>query len=183
MPDHSPEPWGLAPGTNANYAGARAGDYEKYRQKCFVVHSEDSNTHFVADLVVDTMPIGQANAERIVACVNVCEGMSTEQLQAILDGELGMHLLEPQTLKDLDQAIGLLSNALEKPTSRYDDLSAAIFGDTEPVLQGNLVHKNDLAWADITWTTPATGTLRNGRHVKMIGEVWCYIDEEEEKDE
>ena len=78
---HSPEPWMHAPDYDEN-----DGDV--------ILASNDANVAIVlsspifADAQNEKYPreVVIANAERIVACVNACAGLSTEQLEALEQG-------------------------------------------------------------------------------------------------
>ena len=69
MTEHTPEPWGLFSrhGTTA------------------IVDVDDANKEIVAWMGFDRSEIPKrvhkANARRIVACVNACKGMTTEELE------------------------------------------------------------------------------------------------------
>jgi len=68
---HGPEPWYIdrddRPGMSWNMAiGIRR---EPYKQVCFMAHSESDNN-------VE----GNANAERIVSCVNACAGIENPEV-------------------------------------------------------------------------------------------------------
>lgn len=68
MSEHTPEPW----------------------QSCLGQEITDSHEITVADVFGTTDKLREANTRRIVACVNACEGISTEALE----GEIIKELLE-----------------------------------------------------------------------------------------
>ena len=65
----TPGPWRLLPPRNRNYRDAvRGRDYEATAQRCYYLAGPDSESHFVADIVVDGIfEIGEANANLIAA--------------------------------------------------------------------------------------------------------------------
>lgn len=66
--NHSPEPWYVVPTIEQSPGGSQVRTWAIYRKEGEYGHPADATS--------------QANADRIVACVNACQGMPTDILRA-----------------------------------------------------------------------------------------------------
>lgn len=65
--DHTPEPW----------------LYHRYNHNDFSIEKDEAGlVANIADLKDNSPLVNEANARRIVACVNYCAGISTEELES-----------------------------------------------------------------------------------------------------
>ena len=93
------------------------------------VHDQDADIHSAFGMVACTMghpdnqdEEGEANARRIVACVNACQSMTTEQLEARLtEGRSLAHMLTERD-KALDMLTEQRSELREELDRAYDAL-------------------------------------------------------------
>lgn len=94
---HTPEPWK----TGAGYEQQEPGVYI-YGGDGLIVSSEDTE-------------ITEANARRIVACVNACAGISTEQLEMDISvgGEKSIYESQEAKVQELIQQKNILLEAVK----------------------------------------------------------------------
>ena len=90
MPEHSPEPWKVCD----------AGDFVSHEGDgrnplCWI----EAGGRFVAETEYSDVDNDEANARRIVACVNACYGFATEELEALTKhGGTLAQWIAPQTV-------------------------------------------------------------------------------------
>lgn len=121
---HAPEPWSVSALGN----GIHAGDIS------ICQFYNRSGTDF---------PNFEANSRRIVACVNACEGLSTERLEKFLGAAANKSVIRLTTDNlDLKARIAELEQKLD---DSFDSDSAAHIRITE--LERQLAESRDFAWA------------------------------------
>ena len=99
--NHSPEPWSVDPTDQED------------------IHDGNGKWVVCADRY-QPVDMSIENAERIVACVNACKGIPTEDLQ---DGVIPMHLgkIDPDLAEKLQAIKEMFSPSLVYRTPKMDD--------------------------------------------------------------
>lgn len=119
---HTPEPW--------------ATDYRERPDGMFAQEVFDANGETIATLAwfpvdsgVGTTTNREANARRIVACVNACKGWETSQLEAMEMGGLKESLM--RVMEQRDELLAALVNAKESLECCYDVTDWPCNGSTD----------------------------------------------------
>lgn len=107
MTKHTPEPWAVDPSDQREICPAADMQFG-IASACNVDPSETPGKWFFG-------PQSQANARRIVACVNICEGISTEDLEQhsdVVSAQLATEYTLQQQNEDLLTALEEVSASL-----------------------------------------------------------------------
>ena len=105
MTQHTPEPWVMSTKANGNWWHISAGN-----QAIAAVHaaSKKRNEPYAS--------MFEANARRIIACVNACAGLPTEQLESsplggVLNGVAGLIAQRDELLAALEGVLAIVSDS------------------------------------------------------------------------
>ena len=105
MSKHTPEPWVMSTKANGNWWHISAGN-----QAIAAVHaaSKKRNEPYAS--------MFEANARRIIACVNACAGLPTEQLESsplggVLNGVAGLIAQRDELLAALEGVLAIVSDS------------------------------------------------------------------------